>query len=122
VDRARAGGEAALADWAGSVLRACAEIETLLSAEALLAAEERVRTVAVEQARSASDLAQSRYERGLDNVITLLSAQRASAQAESALLDVRRRRLVSRVDLHLALGGDFDTAPRDDAAGKESES
>jgi NodT family efflux transporter outer membrane factor (OMF) lipoprotein len=109
VRRSEAVEDAAVAAWANDVLRACAEVETLLAAESFLAAQERAQAAAAEQARAAHDLAQERYEAGLDDVVTLLAAQRSAAQAESALLQVRRARLTTRVDLHLALGGDFDT-------------
>ena len=77
-------------------------------AEKFLADQERAQEVAVEQSEAALRLAQSRYEAGLDDVITLLAAQRSAAQAESRLLEVRRLRLDARIDLHLALGGGFE--------------
>jgi outer membrane protein TolC len=100
--------DAAVADYANRVLEACAEVETLLAAEGHLRDQESAQAVAAEQAAAARDLARDRYESGLDDVIPWLSAQRAAADAQGRLLEVRRRRLESRVDLHLALGGDFD--------------
>ena len=38
----------------------------------------------------------------------LLASERRALDAESAELDVRLQRLATRIDLHLALGGDFD--------------
>lgn len=122
VTRSGALADAAVADYANRVLEACAEVETLLAAESSLRAQEGAQAVAAEQAAAASALARDRYESGLDDVIPWLSAQRAAADAQSRLLEVRRRRLESRVDLHLALGGDFDPAPSGDPEKEESAS
>jgi len=108
---ARATEEAALAAWTRSVLTACGEVESALVAEASLAEQEQAARVAADQAHRAFELARSRYDSGLDDVLTLLSAQRADAAAQGALLLVRRLRLEARVDLHLALGGGFALPP-----------
>ena len=42
-----------------------------------------------------------------NDVITMLEAQRRAFDAEGQYITVRRQRLESRVDLYLALGGDF---------------
>ena len=62
----------------------------------------------VEQSTAAEELALDRYNRGLQDILTLLTAQVQTAQAKSRLLEARRLRLENRVDLHLALGGGFD--------------
>lgn len=107
VTRAGANEDAALAQWANAVLTACGEVESALVSERALAEQERAATVAAEQARGALDLARSRYDSGLDGILTLLSAQRADSAAQGALLQIRRLRLEARVHLHLALGGGF---------------
>jgi NodT family efflux transporter outer membrane factor (OMF) lipoprotein len=107
VDLARAEADQALLVYAGSVLRAYAEVEEALAAEVFLAAQEEALAVAVEEALAARQLAAARYGKGLADLITLLEAQRRAFDAESRLLAVRRQRLDGRVDLHLALGGGF---------------
>jgi outer membrane protein, multidrug efflux system len=107
VSRASAAEDAALADWAQATLRACGEVESALFAERSLAAQEDAAAAAAEQADEALSLSRSRYESGLDGILTLLSAQRADAAARARLLQLRRLRLEARVDLHLALGGGF---------------
>ena len=111
VSRSGALSEAALADWANSVLVACAEIETLLASETHLRDQENEQRIRADEAGAAYEQARSRYERGLVDVTTLLSSQRSAAQARGSWLDARRQRLEARVDLHLALGGDFGEAP-----------
>ena len=71
------------------------------------ARREAALTRAVEQSQSARELAEDRYARGLDGIITLLSAQRDAFRSESQLLQIQRLRLDARIDLHLALGGGF---------------
>jgi len=97
----------ALETYAKGALRAFAEVETTLALENFLARREAALSRAVEQSQSARDLAEDRYARGLDGIITLLSAQRDAFRSESQLLQVQRLRLDTRVDLHLALGGGF---------------
>ncbi|MAF27295.1 MAG: efflux transporter outer membrane subunit [Gemmatimonadota bacterium] len=97
----------ALAAWAGDVLGACAEVEGLLAADAHLAEAEAARREAARESQEAERLATERYESGLSDVIMLLQARRGAHAAESGLVAVRLRRLVNRVDLHLALGGEL---------------
>ena len=107
IDLADANLREALETYAKGALRAFAEVETALALENFLARREAALSRAVEQSQSARDLAEDRYARGLDGIITLLSAQRDAFRSESLLLQVQRLRLDARVDLHLALGGGF---------------
>ena len=100
-----------LAEYAGAALRALAEVEAALAAEALLEAEEGALARAAEEARAAEKLAESRYLRGVSDYLSLLESERQAFAAESQLLALRRARLESRVDLHLALGGDPSPGP-----------
>lgn len=97
----------AAALWASSVLKAFAEVESALAADRLLEIREEEISNSATQAVASLDLAQNRYTSGLERFVTVLEAQRRSLEAESQLLSVRRQRLDSRVDLHLALGGDL---------------
>ena len=105
VDLAQAGTEQALAQYADSVLRAYAEVESALAAAQLLAQQEEAVATAAREAGEARRLAAERYGKGLADLITVLEAQRSAFEAESQLLVVRRQRLQARLDLHLALGG-----------------
>jgi outer membrane protein, multidrug efflux system len=110
VDMARAGEEQALAIYAGSVLRAYAEVESALAGERFLAAQETALQTATREALAARQLAEERYAKGLSDLITMLEAQRRAFDAESRLLAVRRQRIDARIDLHLALGGGFSAS------------
>jgi NodT family efflux transporter outer membrane factor (OMF) lipoprotein len=109
VDLAKAGSDLSLALYADSVLRAFAEVETALAAEEILRKQEAAVAKAAEQARSAYEISERRYNGGLLDIVTLLDAQRRLFAAESQLLSVRRARLEARINLHLALGGGFET-------------
>ena len=106
----------ALETYAKGALRAFGEVETTLALENFLARREAALSRAVEQSQAARELAEDRYARGLDGIITLLSAQRDAFRSESQLLQIRRLRLDARVDLHLALGGGFSTPRSEDAS------
>ncbi len=86
-------------------LDAFAEVEAALRDEAHLEEQElRLRELLVES-RGARDLATSEYALGLTDLLTLLSAERATANAESRVLTIERARLENRVRLLVSLGG-----------------
>ncbi len=107
VSRAGAREDEAFASYANAVLRACGEVEAALVTERSLAAQEVAASKAALHADAAHTLARTRYDRGISDILTRLSAQRADTTAKANLLQIRRLRLEARVDLHLALGGGF---------------
>ncbi len=109
VDRAEATVDESVAAYALTALTAYAEVESTLAAETFLAQRETFLATATEQSRAAEQLAEDRYSSGLEEFITVLEAQRRAVTAESELLLARRLRLENRADLHLALGGGFET-------------
>ena len=94
--------------FAQSALRAFGEVEAALAAEHYLAQQEVSLRSAAAEAGAGHSLASERYRQGLEDMSTLLEAQRRAFNADSQLLVVRRQRIEARIDLHLALGGDFD--------------
>ncbi len=106
----RAGVREALAAYSQAVLKAFTEVETSLAALRLLAEREEHLREALDQARAALRLAEDRYAAGLEIFLTVQEAQRRVFNNETQLLAVRRQRLETQVDLHLALGGGFGAA------------
>jgi multidrug efflux system outer membrane protein len=104
---ARAQDSEALADYAREALTAFREVEAALAAEGHYTDQAAALEVAAAESGRAADLAQERYTEGLIDIVTLLEAQRRAFTAESARLRTARERLANRVDLYLALGGDF---------------
>ena len=108
VDASAGRSREALANFATQVLRAFAEVESALAAEAFLRNREHALEEAVAQSTASLRLANDRYTSGLEPIVTVLEAQRRSLDSEAALITVRRLKLATRVDLHLALGGGFE--------------
>ena len=108
VDVSDAAAREALELYAGRLLGAFGEVETALDAQASLQQRADRLAEAADQAVAARALAEQRYGSGLDTILGVLEAQRRQLETESQLLTVRRLQLDTRVDLHLALGGDFD--------------
>lgn len=98
---------AAVGNYAGLALRALNDVETALDAEASLATREALLRAAAEDSRRARALTEDAYRTGKSDLREVMNRQLSEGAAEVALLAVRRERLVRRVDLHLALGGDF---------------
>ena len=90
------------------MLNALGEVENALDAETHLAAMDEALAEAHKQSQAAAQIAQERYDRGLENIITLLEARRRAIEAESRWWSVLRLRLDNRINLHLALGGGFE--------------
>ena len=109
VDLAASSADRALVTYAQNALRAYAEVEIALASDGFLAAQEEAIARAAQQSTEARLLAEDRYARGLTDLLTMLTSQRTAFDAESRLLAIRRQRLESRIDLHLALGGGFDS-------------
>ena len=111
---------ALLQDFNQTALEAFQDVETTLAAEAYLKGQEAALAISSTESGEAESIAWSQYRRGLVDIITVLEAQRRSVSAQSALITIRNQRLQNRVDLHLALAGDFES-PAVDLAGKEPE-
>lgn len=112
--RIRANAERAKLTWyaewenyRSALVTALSEVETALAGEAdwtdRVTALERVS----EESTDAEIMAWERYEKGIADIVTLLEAQRRAFTAKAELIEAKQRRLQNRIDLHLALGGDF---------------
>ncbi len=108
VDLARARAAGAEAEYVGLALRAFAEVESALADEGHFARLVLALDDAAKQSTAAESLADQRYLSGLESYVTVLAAKRNSLDARSALIDARRRKIETRIDLYLALGGGFE--------------
>jgi len=93
-----------------TVLGAFGEVEQALVAEAFLSEREKAAKRAAELARDASGRAGEEFSAGTGDVLTLIDATQREIESASQYAAIRRLRLENRVDLHLALGGDFRAA------------
>ena len=103
----------AAANYESLLLRAYSEVESALAAEDVLARREAALEDATREAIAAQRLSEERYRLGLADIITMLSSQRTALNSEVELIQLRRQRLDNRVDLHLALGGGFQSDIQD---------
>ena len=97
----------AIASYGQAALQAFKEVETALAAEDHLLQRESFLKEAVDENFKAFQLVQKQYEVGKIEFIDVLTVQNKWIQSKIALIDVSTRRLVNRVQLHLALGGSF---------------
>ena len=101
-----------IASYADLVLSAFNEVEFALAAETYFDRQVEAFEENVAQADLAESLSLSNYEEGIVEILTLLESQRRAFDARSSLLNIRLQRALNRVDLYLALGGDFETRPK----------
>ncbi|MEZ0148746.1 MAG: efflux transporter outer membrane subunit [Candidatus Reddybacter sp.] len=96
-----------VAQYAKVVLNALAEVETALVQERYLAEQVALLQRGTHAARKAETLAEQRYQQGISSLLVLLESQRRRQNSERSLLAAQRASWRARVDLHLALGGDW---------------
>jgi NodT family efflux transporter outer membrane factor (OMF) lipoprotein len=107
VQRAKAQREQAKYQYVQTTLQAFAEVETALAAETFLVKQETALSNAAKEANEAEKLAQDDYLAGLAGLVTVLESQRRVFDAKRSLIDLQNLRLQNRIDLYLALGGEF---------------
>ena len=88
-----------------AILAALADVESALAASSRTADQETLQVQVVEQSRIALRLAEIRYREGVDDLLTVLDAQRTLFQAEDQLAQTRLSRLQASIGLFKALGG-----------------
>ena len=107
IEGAEAGEREQVAILRKTVLDAFGEVEQALVAESFLAERERASKQAAALAKEAAERAGEEYSAGTGDVLTLIDATQRQIDSASQYAAIRRMRLENRVDLHLALGGDF---------------
>ncbi len=108
VERRKSIAEQAFLSYAQTTLNAFQEVEDALAAEQYLAQREVALLESTTHSKSAERLAQDEYAAGVSDIFTVLVSQRRSIDAQNLYLSIRELRLNNRVNLYLALGGDFD--------------
>lgn len=107
ISKAQAGEREEAAKLQKTVLGAFGEVEQALVAENFLAERERAAKQAAELAKEAAERAGEEYSAGTTDVLTLIDTTERKIDSASQYAAIRHLRLDNRVDLHLALGGDF---------------
>jgi NodT family efflux transporter outer membrane factor (OMF) lipoprotein len=101
---------ASAADYAGRVLNAVREVENALSADRLIIQRIELLRQRVEESTAAERAARERYQRGVESLLSVLEAERRARLAEDELILAQEALWENRIDLHLALGGDWTAA------------
>ena len=109
VSIARARADQATATYAGAVLNALREVEDALVLSESSRQNWEFSDTRVSEARAADRLAKERYQRGVGTLLTVLETERRLRLAEQAIITATADIWNARIDLFLALGGDWGT-------------
>ncbi len=105
--RAEAAAQERVANYASLALSAYEEAENAIDADASLALQEASFEAAADEAVAAEALAEREYTRGVGTIFDLLNAQSRRISAQRSLINTRAQRLDNRIQLYIAIGGDF---------------
>jgi len=103
--------ERSVAHFGGVALKAFDEVEVALTNERLLAERLPYTESAVRDHREAVRVADLRYKAGTMDFLSVLQLQAGQIQSQADLIKLRNTQLANRINLHLALGGSFDSSP-----------
>jgi len=103
--------EEALAAYASAALSALNDVESAISAGRMLSTRTRALGAAYAEQRRALELTETSLRVGRADQRGLEQQRLSTANARIALLAVQAEELSQRINLHLALGGSFETPP-----------
>jgi outer membrane protein TolC len=101
----------ALALYVQTALRAFGDVENALSSGIALQEREAILNAAVADAARALELSQTRFQVGSGDLRSVQQQELAYLNTRTNLLRVQSEQRVQRVNLHLALGGNFEKPP-----------
>ena len=90
------------------MFNAFADVENAISNHSALLKQYQFLLLAKENAQAADNLSFSQYLKGLVSYTTVLESQRRAFDAQTSIIQSKNQLLQNRVDLHLAVGGDFN--------------
>jgi NodT family efflux transporter outer membrane factor (OMF) lipoprotein len=108
IDAAEARYAELAANYAGIVLTAMREVEDALISEQMLQTQLKHARVRFREATAAESLSKQRYERGVEGILTVLESERRRRTSEQEVIILKGQIWSNRVNLFLALGGDWD--------------
>ena len=107
----------ARAAYAGVVLKALAEVEDALVSEKMLRQRLERLQRRLQQARKSESLGRQRYMDGLERLLVILDTQRRRQIAEVELVHIKNELFNNRINLFLAIGGDWQIDPKQKQVG-----
>ncbi|HTS22657.1 MAG TPA: TolC family protein [Casimicrobiaceae bacterium] len=102
--------QAAIADYGKVGIRAFGEVEGALAAGSTAEQREQILVRAVRENERGLELANIKYRVGSIDLRGVQQQQLALYSSRVALIGVQSERLIQRINLHLALGGNFEAA------------
>jgi NodT family efflux transporter outer membrane factor (OMF) lipoprotein len=102
----------AVAEYARAAQRAFSDVEGALSAEVALRDRDAILVENIKDNQRALDLAQIQYKVGKIDLRVVEQRQLTLYGARTSRLHVQSEQLAQRVNLHLALGGSFESADK----------
>ena len=108
IDAAEARYAELAANYAGTVLAAMREVEDALITEKMLQTQLKHARIQFREAGAAESLSKQRYERGVEGILTVLESERRRRISEQEVTILKGQIWTTRVNLFLALGGDWD--------------
>jgi NodT family efflux transporter outer membrane factor (OMF) lipoprotein len=107
VDVRSAEQQEAMANYVQTALAAFGDVEDALASELALEDRELILNAALRDAERALEIAETRYRVGVGDLRQVQEQQLSAYATRTNLLRVQSERRLQRVNLHLALGGDF---------------
>ena len=97
------------ANYNSTVLTAMKEVEDALAGEQALQTQLRHVQQRLTEAKAAEELSRQRYQQGITGILTVLVSERSRRAAEEQLTLLKGQIWTTRVNLYLALGGDWNS-------------
>ncbi|HEA18274.1 MAG TPA: TolC family protein [Pseudoalteromonas prydzensis] len=94
-------------NYLASLYDAFNDVEQAISQEQSLLQRYQATLKAQENAIAAEQLSFEQYQSGLVTYTTVLDAQDRSFDAQSSVIEIKNQLIINRINLHIALGGDF---------------
>lgn len=107
-DKAKARQEELLETYRGAIINGFADVEKALSSIRGLDEQRQWQSEELKQAQTAFDIAQSRYQAGAEDLLTVLQTQRTLYAAQDLNVQLRLSRLQASIALYKALGGGWE--------------
>jgi NodT family efflux transporter outer membrane factor (OMF) lipoprotein len=108
-DKARARQDELLQTYRGAIINGFADVEKSLSSITRLNQQREWQAEELQQAQTAFQIAESRYQAGAEDLLTVLETQRTLYAAQDAHVQLRLSRLQASIGLYKALGGGWQS-------------
>ncbi|MCM8740303.1 efflux transporter outer membrane subunit [Pseudomonas koreensis] len=111
-DKASARQQELLENYRGAIINGFADVEKALNSIRGIDQQRQWQSEELNQAQTAFDIAQSRYQAGAEDLLTVLETQRTLYAAQDLNVQLRLSRLQASIALYKALGGGWQTPSR----------